>query len=597
MAAQVVSHEGGAILYQTVQRWDRRLRWKQVVFWLPASILPGLLLGIALGFVARMRPLLMPDQLALITALAVAGGIAGLFLYGFLKPRTSLEAARRFDVMFSLQERVSTALELLEGRIQAQEELAAYQLADATARASQIEVKDKLPLRINWRLWAGTGLLFVLLLLLLLLPNPQVAAMNSITARQVALDDAAAEVRDITQTVAADPNLTDEQRAELLQALKNSQETLERPEVSLEEAYAALNEAQAQLQDQSELFSQKVNADQQAMQNAADVLRNAAPPDSNNSTQSEQSSLSEMLNQLAQQADSMNAQSQQNAANALQQAADQLANTDPALADQLQQAAQNLQDGDTQAAQQNLQQAQQQAQNAQQQTQAAQQLSQQLQQGSQQLAEQAQQLTQSQSGQPQDSPNQSGQPQAQQSGSQPGDQSQAGDTGEAQQQQPGEGDQGQAGSPQAGSGEMQSTNQTGGESGNNPGQSPDGAGASAGDAPGGAGTDETNAGRSGPIEANNNPDGQGVGQYESIFAPQHIGGQGTEQIVLEPDASNAPAVEGEFAENAAGDVNVPYNQVFSDYSNAANRALESDYIPLGLRDVIRDYFSSLEPGQ
>jgi hypothetical protein len=44
-------------------------------------------------------------------------------------------------------------------------------------------------------------------------------------------------------------------------------------------------------------------------------------------------------------------------------------------------------------------------------------------------------------------------------------------------------------------------------------------------------------------------------------------------------------------------VTVPYNQVFSDYSNAANQALERDYIPLGLRDVVRDYFSSLEPRQ
>jgi hypothetical protein len=42
---------------------------------------------------------------------------------------------------------------------------------------------------------------------------------------------------------------------------------------------------------------------------------------------------------------------------------------------------------------------------------------------------------------------------------------------------------------------------------------------------------------------------------------------------------------------------VPYNEVFSDYSEAANRALDQDYIPLGLRDVVRDYFSSLEPGQ
>jgi hypothetical protein len=40
---------------------------------------------------------------------------------------------------------------------------------------------------------------------------------------------------------------------------------------------------------------------------------------------------------------------------------------------------------------------------------------------------------------------------------------------------------------------------------------------------------------------------------------------------------------------------VPYEQVFGDYQDAANEALQDDYIPLGLKGYIRDYFSSLEP--
>jgi hypothetical protein len=35
--------------------------------------------------------------------------------------------------------------------------------------------------------------------------------------------------------------------------------------------------------------------------------------------------------------------------------------------------------------------------------------------------------------------------------------------------------------------------------------------------------------------------------------------------------------------------------VFSDYSRSASRALDSAYIPLGMRDIVRDYFTSLEP--
>ena len=96
---------------------------------------------------------------------------------------------------------------------------------------------------------------------------------------------------------------------------------------------------------------------------------------------------------------------------------------------------------------------------------------------------------------------------------------------------------------------------------------------------------------------NNNPDGQGEAQFEAVNVPRRIGPQPNDgsNIQLDPDASNAPIQEGDFAQNPNGQVTVPYNQVFSDYADAANRALDSDYVPLGLRDVVRDYFTSLEP--
>ena len=72
---------------------------------------------------------------------------------------------------------------------------------------------------------------------------------------------------------------------------------------------------------------------------------------------------------------------------------------------------------------------------------------------------------------------------------------------------------------------------------------------------------------------------------------------GEDEIILEPDGSSAPVVEGEFAQNPDGQSQVPYNQVYDSYVGDVNRALDSDYIPLGLRDVVRDYYSSLEPGQ
>ena len=120
----------------------------------------------------------------------------------------------------------------------------------------------------------------------------------------------------------------------------------------------------------------------------------------------------------------------------------------------------------------------------------------------------------------------------------------------------------------------------------------------AGDSPGGAGDDNPGVqSEQSQADANNNPDGIGERQFEPVNVPRRIGGDanGDNNIQLPADP-NAPVQEGNFSENPNGQVTVPYNQVFSDYANAANRALDSDYVPLGLRDVVRDYFTSLEPG-
>jgi hypothetical protein len=100
----------------------------------------------------------------------------------------------------------------------------------------------------------------------------------------------------------------------------------------------------------------------------------------------------------------------------------------------------------------------------------------------------------------------------------------------------------------------------------------------------------------GTTATGNNPDGEGERDYEPIYSPSSIGGEpGEDQLFLEPEDGNSPVIEGEFAQNPTGNSVIPYDQVFSSYQNAANQALESGYVPLGLRDVIRNYFTALAP--
>jgi hypothetical protein len=94
----------------------------------------------------------------------------------------------------------------------------------------------------------------------------------------------------------------------------------------------------------------------------------------------------------------------------------------------------------------------------------------------------------------------------------------------------------------------------------------------------------------------NNPDGAGVRTYQPVFAPRFsVEAEDGEDVRLQADPGETPLNQGEFDDNPLGESVVPYNTVYSDYANAASRALDSGYIPLGMRDVIRSYFSSLDP--
>jgi hypothetical protein len=677
MATQAIYQERRGELNQLVRGWDRRLRLQQLFTWLPRCLLPGLAIGIVIALISRLRPWLVSGQILLATGILLVLGLVAMLAVVWVWPRPGLVAARRFDRLFGLQERVSTALELIDGRIHADEELLSLQIDDAWKMASAVRPAESLPLTWRWREWGGILVLAVILIVLLVIPNPQEAKIAQDTAQRAAIDAAADQLRQITEDVAADASLEPEDREQLLQTLQTSTNVLQQENVTPEEAFASLSDAQGALQEKADDLNQQANAGQSGLQAASDALKNFQSPDQQPQNGSE--GVSSALNNMMEDIPTMTQQQQQEAANSLEQAAQALQESNPDASQAMQQASNSLQgqNGDTSAAQQSLGQASDSIQQAQQQQQSQQASAQQMSQSAQDLQNSANQVSQpsqqnqqqsqngqdSQNGQQgnqgqngqqnqqnqqnsqnsqqpnqnqsnqqpqqgqnnqQNQNNQQGQPgqqgqqgqpqqgQPNQSGQEQGQPGQQGQDGQGQQGQSGNqsGDQGQQPGQTGQSGQSNQQGQPGqngqqaGSSSAQPQGSPNGqtgsaAGAGAGDGAGDQGQDSQSGvpSQGGQIPQDNNPDGQGQGQYDPIYAPQRIGGQSDQQVQLNGDASSSPVKEGEFSQNPDGNVSVPYDQVFSDYSNAANRALESDYIPLGLRDVVRDYFSSLEPGQ
>jgi hypothetical protein len=507
----------------------------------------GLLLAVIVATAARLRPLLDNNEVAYVAAGLTLLGLL-ISLLGLLLQRPTLLAQARFaDRQFRLRERATTAVEIHHGVVQTTPVLAQQQLADTLAAAGQVNAQRSLPLRLNRQDMIVLAVALALLIAAVLLPNPQVGALKKQRAIATSIEEQVEALEALEEEIRQNPELTPEQQEELLSPVENALQQLESGNLSQEEAVAVLSEAEADLRDLAAANS--TEALRQTLQEAGQPLTENA--NSQSMGQALQNGALAQAGtaaaQLADQLSTLSAEEQAALAQDLAQTAAELQNSDSELAQELAQAAEALQSGETAAAQEALREAAATLQQRAQTTVAAQQAEAaagQLNEGRQEVA---------QAGQP--GPEGQGQP------------------GQGQGQEPG---QGQA------EGEGQGQGQ--GE-GNGQGQA-EGQGEGSGS--------EQGQGSGGP--------GPGGGHAENVFVPDFVDLSNEAGVDIELPAeclANPADCGGLLSENPTEFTNegsnVPYNQVFGDYRNAAYEALANDHIPLGLKGYVRDYFSSLEP--
>ena len=158
--------------------------------------------------------------------------------------------------------------------------------------------------------------------------------------------------------------------------------------------------------------------------------------------------------------------------------------------------------------------------------------------------------------------------------------------GQGAAQAQGQGTQGQgSGTGQGagqGSGQGQETGQGQGAGGN-------GAGSGTGNGDGGV----TPYG-SGGI-ANKAPSAGQEKEYEKIFTPSRLGGQGETSVITGKGNNNGKS-ETTITNNANASLGelMPYNQVVGEYSERAMESMDNSSIPGGMEDIIKNYFASLQ---
>ncbi len=540
-------------LQTTLQRVKLRLRWQQSGRWLLPVLSIGLLLTLLLTLSGRLYPLAMPLLLLTIGLSITLIILLITLLYIWLRPHSPQHIARLLDRRLKLDERLSTTLELTtNNKHNTPSHIIKSQLTDSLNCMQNLDLKDTAPLRLSWP-WLTLTLIFIIALVInLLIPNQQVQILEQQHLTEEIIGQQLTRFEELQADLLADETFLETAPGqELQQTLAELIDTLQQENLNLEEAMAAISAAEQELAKLEDAANQQEST-------LNDLAETFSQFDST-------ADLAEALEQrnIAQAAESLasagndattNPEQAQDLIEALQQAAQVAAAAgETELAESLNQAAEALEqalaqsgesgngDGDSQAAQEALQQALQQA--AEELNQAGQQFTDQeaVQQALANIQQARQQLA------------------------------------EAAGQQLGQGQQ-------SGQGAAQSGPNVGGAGREDPGLADDGL-FSVEPAPDRMDTD-------------NGPNEGRIEDYESLYAPDHLGGEGGP--IVNPDSPDSeggvPIGDAPVDPNQdPGTALVPYNEVYGQYTDAAGQALEDSYIPLGMKGYVRQYFGALEP--
>ena len=81
-----------------------------------------------------------------------------------------------------------------------------------------------------------------------------------------------------------------------------------------------------------------------------------------------------------------------------------------------------------------------------------------------------------------------------------------------------------------------------------------------------------------------------------MFAPfDRVGRPGDPSYVAAPVATGRPSRGTRPGTGTDNGVLTPYQQVYADFERYAQTSLDRGYVPLSVKDYVRDYFSSLDP--
>ena len=83
--------------------------------------------------------------------------------------------------------------------------------------------------------------------------------------------------------------------------------------------------------------------------------------------------------------------------------------------------------------------------------------------------------------------------------------------------------------------------------------------------------------------------------YDELTVPERLGDEGEGVELPREDDDGVPVGTSPGGPPTGEQARVSYREIYGDYAAEAGVALERDYVPLGMKQYVRDYFSALEP--
>jgi hypothetical protein len=535
-----------------IRSWATRSKLQSSLYWLFFGLACGLGVALAVAILARIFPLFnTPTLIALAIAAAVLGMLSA-FSFPWLRTwrATPIAWAQFFDQQFKLKERLSTALELREGALQTSNMfMRRQQQRDAVQAARTLDIQSLLPLRLSGRfaLYASAIALALIITIAFLNPQQEVLANRALT--QQALNDQLQQLELAKQQIQASQSLSDDQKRQVIQALDDTQKALSDPNTTPEQALAAINDAQSKLDAlQDQTTQDQVDDLQQAGQSLTpneqtNPLANALENRDLNQAAGEMRNLTQNGGQ------SMTDEQRQQLADQLEQMARSIQGSNSTAAQQLRQAAQQLRNQQDQAAQETLNQ----------------------------VAEALSQTAQKQAANQELSEAQANMEDAHRAYNKANQRAQT-DT----HVQPGQSGQQEISVPGNARQEGDQTAQNSSGSSSTFGQADQSSsGASAAQAESAAGGASEHS--------------EDTGSSDNVVNPQRITAAGENVMLPNNNGQNIPNPNARLNPGVSNQATVPYQQVYPQYARTADDAISSGQVPAGLRDYVRDYFSSLDP--